>query len=409
MSRRTRDPPLRRRDLLAAGGTALAGVASSLAGCSALPPLGERVQYGRVDAPEPAAPTYREWLPAPSALPDDASSTLRDGYGLTTSTPSKLRESVLGARPTLPGAFLTGTLDYFGVGIENYDFVLYTGDVAVLEGDVDLDVVAAALDGTGYERADSVAGYDLFTRSDAARAVGVRDGRVLFSRGSSPTADVRTVEETRRGEYPRYHERNSEFETLSSAVGARPWTSFSLKAPTAREDGDPIGVGDSLDYDEDSVYSYHVLLYPDDVDVTERRIKQRLSEWGRALASRSVEIEIDGQLAIVEMQMTHERYEQDVDASRDPVPQITWGAEFDLRTDRVTFRHEAGDPVETDRLEVLWDGVDQSPFADPPERVEPGDSLTISRDGRSSRGGVFLSYRSADEKLLTPLLNFGLS
>lgn len=67
-----------RRTLLKHAG--LLGVAStSLSGCTeSLPPLGRRVRYGRVNTPDVNPnPTYREWLPAASALPTDV---LNPGY-----------------------------------------------------------------------------------------------------------------------------------------------------------------------------------------------------------------------------------------------------------------------------------------------------------------------------------------
>jgi hypothetical protein len=73
-----RDGTLTRREMLAAAVT-------NLAGCSALPPLGGGVRFGRVDAPAPEPPVYRPWLPDPGTLhlPDD------DGVDVIHSAPAR--------------------------------------------------------------------------------------------------------------------------------------------------------------------------------------------------------------------------------------------------------------------------------------------------------------------------------
>jgi hypothetical protein len=48
------------------------GALSASAGCLAtLPPLGQRVSYGRVDAPAGDEATYATWVPEPDALGDE--------------------------------------------------------------------------------------------------------------------------------------------------------------------------------------------------------------------------------------------------------------------------------------------------------------------------------------------------
>ena len=58
------DSPVSRRDLLRTAGTALAAGASATAGCMAtLPPLGQRIRFGRVDTPAKGDGVYRDWIP----------------------------------------------------------------------------------------------------------------------------------------------------------------------------------------------------------------------------------------------------------------------------------------------------------------------------------------------------------
>ena len=104
-----------RRTLLRRGGTALAAaVASASAGCSGLPPLGSEVTFGAVDAPEPGETNYRQWLPAPSALPEN--SIHREGYGVSVARPGDVADSGLDVPGVFPLAFITGRSDCAAAG-----------------------------------------------------------------------------------------------------------------------------------------------------------------------------------------------------------------------------------------------------------------------------------------------------
>ena len=104
-----------RRRLIAGSGATV--TAALTAGClSSLPPLGGGQRYGRITIPQAGDPSwYRKWVPAPESV-----DILDERYYFTAL-------SELSIRPTAPELYVArradqkAQLDYFGVGLENYD------------------------------------------------------------------------------------------------------------------------------------------------------------------------------------------------------------------------------------------------------------------------------------------------
>jgi hypothetical protein len=381
-----------RRALLSAAG---AGAATATAGCLAtLPPLGRRVRFGRVDVPATGDPGYREWLPAPSAF---ATPVAEDGYPVERAAPRRL---LAGPGPSVafPTRLLAPRLDYFGVGIENYDLLLSAGPVAVVEGEFDRGTVADAVSEGGYRRAGSLAGRDRYERVDGRATLAVGDGRLLYA-PVGPDDDggdrIGTVLRARRGEIPRYHETDEGFATLSATLGGRPWT---WVHPTAFGTDPPAGVertAEATTVTDDAVYVLRSFLYPAAGDVDEATLRSYLETSSRAPESRTTDLEVDGRVATAEIHLDHATYRRMTDDAG-PFPQVTWTAD---RVDGgVRLRHEAGDPVPATALRVQYLLADGRVDADRQfggGEVGPGDGLVVAPPADAER--VLLWYEWGEE------------
>lgn len=375
-----REDGTNRRQLLKTGATALAaGLTASSAGClAAMPPLGQRVQYGRVDTPPLGDPTYLEWLPAPSAFADEH---VGDGYNVLYTTPVNMGESVAGRSFTFPESLMMGFLDYFGIDYDEYDRLVRAGPVVALEAPLDPGSVERTLTGSGYGPAGSYEGYDLYSRSDTPRTAAVGDGVVVFARGDSARGDLEAVVDARGERVDRYHEVDDDFERFVDVVGASPMSwiygdSFAGGSDVA----EVTYAATSYTFDADAYYFVVHRLYAPDAEVSEVDIRRELSEKGRPVRSSSVDLALSGRLATIEMRMSPDRFVRETADDPDDWPRVTWGVDHDADAEALTIRHEAGDPIDADRLSVELINRESNPlrqFADEHDRVTPGDSLVL--------------------------------
>lgn len=398
-----------RRSLLRRSGAALLALgAAGPAGCvESLPPLGQGVRYGRVEVPDAGPPSYRRWLPAGSALPRNAD--LDPGY-VGHATPGHLGGDVVGVANRLPHSLQKPRLDYFGIGYESYDRVLglhSLGATYVLEGAIDAATVTGTLVESGYEAAGTYAGYDVFDRSDRSRTAAVSGDAVVWAGGEESTSTVEAVVDAERGAVPRHHEADETFALATDRIGASPWTWFG--APGLHDVGDPGVTALSYRFDDRGVYYVHHLVYPPGRTVAEREVRSALEENGRATEQYAVDVGIEGRVVTVEMRQSHEAAVENLPSGR--WPQVTWGV--DRESDAITVRHEAGETVAAERLEVVVaaDG-DRTPtgtqFADVHETVGPGDALTVDVPEDPAATRVYGTYSPPETQTTSHFLIYEL-
>jgi hypothetical protein len=396
-----------RRELLRAGGAALATAAgATLAGCTAtMPPLGQEIRYGRVDVPPAGDPVYRRWVP-----PIDTESDRRHPLweDLMYTTPRRTGSEAVD-RAHVGRGFLKSSMDYFGIGYDNYDRVLGNFVTIVAEVDVDRGTVEGALLDSGYEAQGSYEGYDLYGRSDLPRTVAVGDEAIVFSRSSYHESDVRRIVDCGAGRIERRHRRDEQYAQLTEAAGSRPFVW--LGVPMPYEWNAPETGGMTMTYDDSAAYFVHYLLFPEDDVPTVGSIREQMTDVQRAVDAYSVDVSLDGNLATIEMHQPLERYFQDLDATR-LNPQVTWGLDHDRDAGTVTLRHEAGDGVDAALLTVFVDESNGSEdesgtqFTDEYGTVTSGDSLTVAVGGPDEF--VRLVFESADGDTMMTLVDYDL-
>ncbi|WP_256298326.1 hypothetical protein [Haloarchaeobius salinus] len=396
-----------RRELLTAGGAALATAATaSLSGCTAaMPPLGQEIRYGRVDVPPAGDPVYRRWVP-PVDESADRNSPLWDDLMVT--TPRQTGSDAVD-RVHVGRGFLKSSMDYFGLGYDNYDRIIGNLVTLVAEVDVDRATVDETLLGSGYEAQGSYGAFEMYGRSDLPRTVAVGDEAIVFSRSSHHETDVRRIVDTGSGRIRPRHTRDEQFARVTEAAGAHP---FTWTGSVPFQDWESLDMwAMSTVYDDSAAYFVHTLLFPENDVPTMSRIKEEMADVQRAIDAHSVDISLEGALATIEMHQPLERYFQDLDVNR-LNPQITWGLDHDTDAGTVTIRHDAGDAVRAELLTVYVDGsnggedVAPSQFADEYTTVTSGDSLTVEVGGLDE--SVRLVFESSDGDTMMTLVDYDL-
>ena len=386
MAPSTTDASTSRRRLLSSA-AAVGGLA--LSGCtSTLPPLGQRVRFGRVDVPPADPPEYRRWIPAASALPEGTTDTVHAGR------PPGLPQSSLGR-----GLFVA-TADWLGTAFESYDLAVDIGRTLVLEGQTDPGTVAEALAGTGYAAAGSYEGYDLYTREDAPRTVAAGDGAAVMATGASGRDLVVAVVDAHDGRLQRRHETDAEFAAITDATGATDFDIVGGLRMVPEATSEAVTSSTSHAYAEEATYVRSQYIFESADAVPEERIRRELRASKAAVRADAVDMWTDGRRAIVDLR-------SDSPARTDfRTPLITWGAAHNPEDRTVTLRHEAGETVDADALVVdvraeddnsgILDAPEGKQFADAHETVGPSDSLTVPVD--PDDGAVHVRYRPVEDR-----------
>ena len=394
-----------RRDALRAGAATLAAGVAGLAGCSGLPPLGSRVRYGTVPAPDARTPTYRQWLPEPDAFPESADAD--DGYDVHSYEPPA-DDAPAWARGSVARSLVVYHSDYVGVHVDDVDVaigissIFETGSAAVLAGAVDPAVVRETAAATTYEAAGTENGFDVYTRSNRDRVLGVSTAGLVFGNGPNARDIVAIVTAAQRGDGQRYHESSADFDALSASAGQRRWTW--LMPGTIRSGDqqatdtaywDTVGRAFAFSHDDESAYSVRTWLFPEGYEPTGGEVTTALERRARADEADAVEVSIDGRVATMELARPMAQFREE-SANTLVAPHVTWQTTYDPAAETVQFEHVVGDSVDTDRLVVALGEGDPITEFGVGDSLDPGESLTVSTAGVESGTAVRLVYESAD-------------
>lgn len=406
------DYRLSRRDLLGHTGATLATAATAAgAGCGGLPPLGSTIRYGSVEVPVADAPTFREWLPARSALPgSDGAEDGEHGEDVMVYAPPSA-DAPAWSKAGVARTFAAVRADYVGVHIDDVDVALATGfgdeaGGAVLLGDVDPTTVQDAVGPTPYEPDATDADYDLYTRSDVGRSVAVHSDGLVFADGPRAREIISTVVAAGRGDVPRRHEHDDDFATLTDSTGLRRW-GWVWPGGVGNAEGahirkDTVGWATGFDHEGERAYFVQTWVFPPEYDLTEGRVKTALRAESRAglqsaVDAEAVDVSVDGRVATIEMQTTPSVLTDD-DEAVFLTPFVTWSGRYDGTAEQLTIRHEAGDPVRADWLRIAVGDGDLQPVdgQELGDRMEPGETLTVATSDAEPGATVHLVYEAPD-------------
>ncbi|MFD1589308.1 hypothetical protein ACFR9U_20210 [Halorientalis brevis] len=390
-----------RRAVLQACGGALATGLTALSGCGSLPPLGPEIKYGSVTVPTAGEATYQKWLPAAETFPPAAD--VDDGYDVQVYAPPP-DAAPDWTRNNYQRHHLVSSTDFVGVGIDDVDLALGTDVAAVLLGDIPTLDVHETLAQTSYEPVGTDGNYEIYTRPDTERAVGVSSDAVVFGTGSPARENLTTVLAARRGDVPRYDAQNSDFATVAAHTGVRRWAWLwpgEIRGTFRRYENvkaDIEGLGMAFDHDESGAYYVETWLFPSEYDVTVGEVKTALKQHGQAVNATAVDVDVSGRTATIAMTAPIEEFREDYSPGA-LTPSVTWSAKYSADAQRLTITHEAGDSIPLDTLTIQDHGVD--PIETGPgvgERLDPGELLTVTTAQFEAGATVRVLYEPSHEQ-----------
>lgn len=327
-----------------------------------------------VDAPRTGGPTYRRWLPTPDALPGDED--VYDAHYLRT---SDLRgdETTVQAGVGLRNLHARTGRDPLGIDEERIEAVVKVDltRATVLLGEFDTRSVMNGATEAGYERVDTDGDFTIHRRPDYDRVIAVSDEAVVHSHDeANPRAVVDAMLGARRGDVDRYHEADSEFEALTSTVGA-PTLVWLIAESGMDSIADVTATTSTLQFDGDRVVYGIYYLFEDAESASAAAVREEIAR-GNLPRTAPLDITTDGRTVLVE-------YAQGIDVlagdDYELRPLIAWNFDYD-DAGGLTITHRAGDGADAEALTI--EDASSSPldtqFADEYDSVGPGDSLTVS-------------------------------
>jgi hypothetical protein len=374
------------------GGTLAALTVGASAGCTnLLPPASRAIRYGDVDVPRRGdpTPTYREWFPAESELPAVAA-TDDDPYGnWTYVTPGDLGTAQLGRPFDIGRSVAQASMDYVGYPLAAYDRLVSVGAIGTVAiANVDRDTVERTLSSTNYERVTGYREYDVYDRTDQDRLVAVADDALVHAGGENRRANAQVLADAGAGRVDRRHEVDETFAAYVEHVGAAPTIldAFGIVSGAAASSL-------RFTFDDSSAYFVHEHVFADGETPSTGDVKRQISGLTRGRRATRAEVTVDDPFVHVALQIDESEYLGGGDhGTYRPLPFVTWGV--DDRTDQITVRHDAGEPVPVDRVEFEpADALRESPA--PGSRLEPGDELAFERDDWTD-AEIEFAYRHAE-------------
>ena len=381
-----------RRRFLGLAGSALAGATAS-AGClSTLPPIGQRIRYGRVDVPDGGPPEYRQWVPARSALQPFLSDPDDDALSVLFGLPGRLGGETFGRPSTIPHGIHRSLSDYVGVEYDAFDQALSFESVFVGLGDIDRAAVDRTLAGTRYESAGSQDGFALYTRSDIPRALAVGDGAIVNAvadeqqfRGANTSGvdaalgRVRTTLDAKAGRVDRQHEVDEDFALVTDRARAQKFTWIGGLRENAP---DAVTGATGMTFDSATVYFLWLDVYANAAAVPSKSdLRRSLESDDRAINATMTDLQVNGRVVSIEHAMDLEQYRQRFyDEDHYIAPYTTWGVDWDPESLQLTFTYEAGsEAIESGRLVTYpeYGFEEPDPFDAHDGPFEPSDSATL--------------------------------
>lgn len=393
-----------RRSVLRTAGATLAAGSVGLAGCtSTLPPLGQRVRFGRVDAPSRDPPVYGDWIPRREALQAEIGSVepLQESMFVR---PGDTGPEALGIGETIPEGVLRIWVDYFGVGFDSYDWVLTPGEGVVLAGRIDRDVVREMVTETVYEAVDTYRGFDHYRRTDEPAHLVVSDSHAVFDSGEHAWTNVRGIVDAGTGRATRYVDADATASEFVATVGSSIYTWYGVgnlfqNSPDEQDDGDPTPTGSAISFqiDDSAVYYVYESIYPAGQVPRKSVVEDWVEENMRAVEALGVEVSIDGRIATAVMRYPHATITED-DPTAFESPQVTWSSEYDPASETLSVTHHAGDGVDASLLGAdVVDGSGTPELSPQAGQIGPGDTVTVDLPAaEATRVQLVLESRDGD-------------
>jgi len=269
---------------------------SSLAGCIGEVPLGNGGY---------SAGAYRSWLVDPALLD-------QDNYPVAFTSPSSAAEYSSALRRE-------DWENYLRFAVDRFEFTRFLPEdlnqvinafpnFSIAAGDFDIERLESDLRQNDFTPRREYEGYEIYLRSDERQAVGVSDNHIVFAYppDPDPARVVRFIVDTNAGDERRYHEVDSDFETLTDTM-----TRGDILFSTSRDRGEEtdvengkfrnsVAAGASYSLGDEETNVTFTLVFVDERDVVERDIEEWTRRGDNVSVLRDIDISVNGRVATVE-------------------------------------------------------------------------------------------------------------
>lgn len=382
----------------------------SVAGCSAVLPWGDDVEYGTVDSPAPVSENqpYLDWIPTLSALGLEGHGRYSNGQVPRRYVePAKLTAT---EAPLNFSSYLTQFSvwqEYLGVAFEEYDRLLSISGSwdTIIEADFDRNVVFDLLLENGYSHQTTRHGFDILDRHDLHRTVAVGDDLAVFVReernSEYPDHDkfLPAIVDAITGNGKRYRDEGSYAEVLER-IDPYPYNRYYLwEGDWHRADNQTFR---SLTFDAETIYLIYTIggetSPPTEAEIQESLEGDGWRSWdSTARDARRVDIETGERFTTVTMAVDPEQFTGRV-GDHEFAPPVSWGFDHQEADGTLTITHEGGEAIPTRYLSVLPDRLDELPSAVTGDIAvfEQGDQLTVEF-GENEPGFVAMEYEPGED------------
>ncbi|WP_124177318.1 hypothetical protein [Natrarchaeobius halalkaliphilus] len=385
----------------------------SVAGCAA-PRAGLTGHRRNAGVPDPADPSYREWLPAAEETDAidqdvpiryvDVERALERGNTLSRGVAGSLFE-------------FWAVGDWFGHELAALDGILVRSDsplTVIYAGDISRPDARDELEESGYEHLEGDAPWSVFVRWDQPRLIGVSEAGVVQTSIDAAVDEpldgalerVGTFLETKAGNRTRRHESDDVFERLTDRLGAGIRTTVPLTPPPWLPDGGRWGT--AIDGTDDGSVRRATAVVPANGDASPGETADARETDGGSIEDDLAEHigeAWSGDPSVYTASSTVEgsvrRAPDEAPTSIDELvpPRVTIEFEYDDDESAGIVSHRTGTPLETDRLTVAVDGQTGESLALSGETFEAGDRFAIR--GLPATALVSLGYDLTDVTAVT--------
>lgn len=278
-----------RRDVLQISGLVGVGAMTGLSGCAGF------LQGG-------GGGTYRNWSFSPSILG-------QDHYWVLQLDASSIHES----RHDFNQDFfdnIRGTEDSIvGVRFDELDDLLMTasGQVSVATGDYEVDTVVEQARSEDYVRDEDYEDYQIYTL-EGQESIAISEDNLILAQHTSEqpsTGLAKIAIDTDRGEERRYHEENSNFETLTDQLGKGDFTYAYTQEPSEETNAESgqfenrVGYGAKYDVSGETADVVVKLLFRTEADVSVTDVETWTTTADLWSTFYDLSVEQDGAVATV--------------------------------------------------------------------------------------------------------------
>lgn len=291
-----------RRKFLRYGSTVVGSGVFGTAGC-----LGRATnEFGTnddVDVPSPATPSYRRWLPEPSAVGPAG----HEHYRSQSVSLAELRKSPDRKLSAFHRQRVEDRVGFLGVD-DTVEQVVHLSGVGAMEAHVlmgrfDAGAVLQTVRDEGFSDVGTHREYEVVRRDGPTRAIAVADSAIVYGKQDDAIELVEAIVDTERGERPRYHQVSAPFASLTDAVGDAPVTAAETSDPAPRSNPEILQFEGSVGHatgrwlDDEVQYVRHVIRFEEEADSRVDTVRETLTGDGSFSA---VEVRAEGKTVFVE-------------------------------------------------------------------------------------------------------------